>query len=268
MFSRCLSVLLSFGMLTSCQARASAGGARELRVCADPNNLPFTNQRLQGFENRIAAIIATDLGVPLRYVWWAQRRGFFKNTLGAGKCDVVMGVPADFEMALATRPYYRSSYVFLSREDRNLLIRSFDDPLLRTLTIGVQLVGDDSSNTPPAHALSRRGITQNVRGYTLYGNYADTNPPARIVDAVAEGQLDIALVWGPLAGFFATKRSVPLKVVPVAPSSSDLALPNVFDIAVGVRKGEKELRDQIQSVLDRRQTEIRRLLDDYGIPRV
>jgi mxaJ protein len=268
MFSRCLSSLLCLALLASCQARVSADAVRELRVCADPNNLPFTNQRLEGFENRIAAIVAADLGASVHYTWWAQRRGFFRNTLAAGKCDVVMGVPASFEMALPTRPYYRSSYVFVSRKDRNLNVRSFDDPALRSLIIGVQLVGDDSSNTPPAHALSRRGITHNVRGYTLYGDYADNSPPARIIDAVAKGEIDIAVVWGPLAGFFATKNDVPLNVVPVASSAMDMAIPNVFDIAIGVRKGDQRLRDRIQTILDRRQTAIGKILDDYGIPRV
>jgi mxaJ protein len=268
MFSRCLKVLVPLAVLTSCLGHATPDTLQELRICADPNNLPFTNQRLEGFENRIAAVIAGDLGVPVRYTWWAQRRGFFRNTLGTGKCDVVMGVPADFEMALPTKPYYRSSYVFVSRKDRNLLINSFDDSSLRRLTIGVQLVGDDFSNTPPAHALSQRGITQNVRGYTLYGNYAENNPPARIVDAVAKGDVDIAVVWGPLAGFFATRQAVELNLVPVTTTRVEGALPNSFDIAVGVRKGEERLRTRIQSVLDRRQTEIRRILDDYGIPRV
>src|SRR5207253_1835343 len=147
--------------------------------------LPFSNRRLEGFENRIGALIARELGAKVSYTWWAQRRGFFRNTLKAGLCDVVLGVPAGFEMAATTRPYYRSTYVFVTRRGRGLDVRSFDDASLRRLKIGVPLAGNDYANPPPAHALSRRGIVDNVVGYTLYGDYAAANPPARIVEAVA-----------------------------------------------------------------------------------
>jgi ABC-type amino acid transport substrate-binding protein len=144
------------------QAQTQAAGqphferpAGVLRVCADPNNLPFSNERGEGFENKLAEMLAADLGAELRYTWWAQRRGFFRNTLRAGSCDVVLGVPAGFELALTTSPYYRSTYAFVSRKDRHLGVRSFDDEALRRLKVGVQLVGDDGANTPPAHALAR-----------------------------------------------------------------------------------------------------------------
>jgi mxaJ protein len=238
----------------------------ELRVCADPNNLPFSNQRLEGFENKIADIIAKDLRATVRYTWWAQRRGFFRNTLSANDCDVVMGIPARFDLALPTRPYYRSSYVFLYRKDRGLDIRSFDDPELHRLKVGVQLVGDDSSNTPPAHALSNRNIIDNVVGYTLYGDYSEDSPPARIVDAVAAGSIDVAVVWGPLAGYFAKREPVPLVIVPVSPQIDPPGLPFVFDIAIGVRRNDTAFRDEIQQALDRTRPEIQRILEDYGIP--
>jgi cytochrome c oxidase subunit 2 len=127
------------------------------------------------------------------YTWWAQRRGLVRNTLAAGACDIVMGVPADSGRILTTRPYYRSTYVFVSRRDRRLDLRSLDDPRLRTLRVGVQLVGDDGQNTPPAHGLASRGVVGNLVGYTLYGNYMEPNPPARIVDGVAHGDIDVAI---------------------------------------------------------------------------
>jgi mxaJ protein len=239
-----------------------------LRVCADPNNLPFSNQKREGFENKLAEVVASESGAKLEYIWWAQRRGFFRNTLKAGACDVVLGLPAGFEMALTTSPYYRSSYVFITRKDRKLDIKSFDDPLLRKLKIGVQMVGDDFSNTPPAHALTRRNIVENVRGYTLYGDYSQPNPPARIIDAVAGGQVDVAIAWGPLAGYFAKQSKVPLKVVPVSPQVDQPFLPFVYDIAMGVQRGDQELRDQLERILNKRRTDIDRLLADYGVPRV
>jgi mxaJ protein len=239
-----------------------------LRVCADPNNLPFSNERGEGFENKIAELLARDLNERVEYTWWAQRRGFFRNTLKSGVCDVVIGVPSGFEMALTTKPYYRSTYVFLYRKDRGLNVNSLDDPILKTVRIGVQMIGDDFSNAPPAHALSRRNIVQNVRGYTLYGDYSQHDPPARIVDAVAKGDIDLAIVWGPLAGYFAKQSRVPLEVVPVSPQIDQPFLPFVFDISMGVRRGDQDLKDQVEQVMEKRHAEIDRILDDYRVPRV
>jgi mxaJ protein len=238
-----------------------------LRVCSDPNNLPFSDERGRGFENKIAVLVARDLGEDLRYTWWAQRRGFVRNTLAAGKCDVLIGAPVRYERVLATAPYYRSSYVFVSRRDRVLRLRSFDDPLLRRLRIGVQMIGDDYANSPPAHALARRGIVGNVAGYMVYGDYARPNPPARIVEAVAAGDVDVAVVWGPLAGYFAQRSPVPLDVVPVAPALDPPALPLTFDIAMGVRRGDTVLRARLDDVLRRRRREIDAILGAYGVPR-
>jgi quinoprotein dehydrogenase-associated probable ABC transporter substrate-binding protein len=187
----------------------------ELRICADPNNLPFSNDRNAGFENAIAQLFAKETGQSVAYTWWAQRRGFIRNTLKAGNCDVIMGVPVGLDMVETTRPYYRSSYVFLSRSDRQLDIASMTDPRLRTLKIGIQLIGDDGFNTPPGHALAEQGIVDNVVGYTVYGDYRRPNPPAQILEAVARGEIDIAAVWGPLAGYFARQSPVKLTVVPI-----------------------------------------------------
>ena len=252
----------------SLAARAAAAPApRELRVCADPNNLPFTNRAGEGFENRIAELVARDLHARLSYTWWAQRRGFFRNTLNASLCDVVMGVPSDFEMARPTEPYYRSSYVFVTRRDRHLAIASLDDTVLRRLRIGVQLIGNDYMNTPPAHALSRRGMVANVVGYTVYGDYTEPNPPARIVDAVARGDVDVAIVWGPLGGYFASRERVPLVVTPVSPEMEPPGIPLAYSISMGVRKKDDALRRELDRVIETRRTEIGRILDAYGVPR-
>lgn len=242
-------------------------GPPALRVCADPNNLPFSNARGEGFENRIAAVLAKDLGRRVEWVFRPQRRGYFRETLSAGTCDVVMGVPAGFERALTTRPYYRSSYVFVSRRGEGPPIASLDDPRLRTARIGVQLVGDDGINTPPVHALAARGIVDNVVGYTLYGDYREPNPPARVVEAVAKGDVDVAIAWGPLAGWYARRRSpVPLAVAAVPPPPGE-PMPFQFAIAVGVARKHPELRDLLQGALDRRSRDIDRILRAYGVPR-
>ena len=242
---------------------------RVLRVCADPNNMPFSNERGEGFENKVVEAVAKDLGARVEYTWWAQRRGFFRNTLRAGLCDLVAGVPGNFEMAQATSPYYRSSYVFVYREDRGLDVRSFDDPALRTLKIGVQMIGDDFANTPPAHALTNRHIVGNVRGYMVYGDYSKPGPASNIIDAVVRGEVDVAVAWGPLAGYYARRhRMVPLAVVPVSPQIDLPFLPFVYDISMGVRRGDDAFREEIEGALGRRRVEIERILDWYGVPRV
>jgi mxaJ protein len=237
-----------------------------LRVCADPNNLPYSNDRREGFENKLAELVAADLHVRVTYTWWAQRRGYVRNTLRAGKCDVIMGVPTGFGPVLVTRPYYRSTYTFVTRRSTPP-VASFDDPALRRLRVGVQLIGDESANSPPAAALTRRGIVENVTGYTVLGDYREPNPPSRIVRAVADSEVDVAIVWGPLAGYFARKSPVPLRVEPVSPEIDLPYLPFVFDMAVGVRRGEAAFRDRIDDVLRRRRREIDRLLAAYGVPR-
>ena len=237
-----------------------------LRVCADPNNLPYSNERREGFENKLAELIAHDLGAHVEYTWWAQRRGYVRNTLRAGKCDVLMGVPTGFDMVSVTRPYYRSTYTFVTRRN-GPRVASFDDPALRKLRVGVQLIGDDFANAPPAAALTRRGIVTNVKGYTVLGDYREPNPPSRIVRAVEDGEVDVAVVWGPLAGYFAARSPVPLRVVPVSPEIDLPYLPFVFDIALGVRRGDTALRDRLDDVLRRRRADIDRLLASYGVPR-
>lgn len=239
-----------------------------LRITADPNNLPFSNQQHEGFENKIAELIAKEMGVRIEWSWRAQRRGFFRETLKESTCDLVLGAPAGYERALTTAPYYRSSYVFVYRKDRALDLRSLDDPRLRELKIGVQIIGDDGVNTPPAHALASRGIINNLVGFTLYGDYSQPNPPARIIDAVAKGDIDVAIAWGPLAGYFAKKSEIPLEVVPVSPQADSPAVRFVFAIAMGVRKRDAELKKQLDEILVRKRPEIERILDEYGVPRV
>jgi len=245
---------------------ACAEKPKVLRVCADPNNLPFSNDRGEGFENKLAELVAKDLGAKVEYTWWAQRRGFVRNTINEGRCDIWPGVASSLGMLGTTRPYYRSTYVFVTRADRDLDIRSFDDPRLKTATIGVQMVGDDASNTPPTHALSRRGIVGNVRGYMLYGDYKEANPPAAIVQAVDRGDIDIAIVWGPLAGYFAAQGQHPLRVTPVQPCLDGPQWPMVFDVSMGVRKDDAELRARLEQVLERRRPEIAALLASYHVP--
>jgi mxaJ protein len=244
----------------------AAADTAVLRVCADPNNLPFSDRAGRGFENEIVELIARDLGSTVVYTWWAQRRGYVSHTLKADICDIWSGVVSGAEMMTSTRSYYRSSYVFVTRADRGLHIASFDDPQLRTLTVGVQMVGSDAMNTPPAHALARRGIVQNVRGYMLYGDYRQPHPASAIIDAVENGDVDVAVVWGPMAGYFAAQGSTPLTIEPVQPWHDGTELPMAFYISMGVRRGDNELLQRLNDSLERNHTAISAILAEYHVP--
>jgi mxaJ protein len=266
MSSRFPRFVLLLALMTSAFG-ADWQNTKKLRVCADPNNLPYSNEKREGFENKLAELIAHDLGREVDYTWWAQRRGFFRLTLKAQQCDVVMGVPVSSERALTTDPYYRSTYVFVTRKDRNLDIRSINDPRLKQLKVGVQIIGDDYNNSPPAEALAKRGAVKNVVGYTVYGNYLTPNPTARIVEAVAKGDVDVAIVWGPQAGFFAAQQTVPLTITPVQPKA-DGPVPFTFEISLGVRRSDAQFRKQLDRILARHKQDIDRLLAEYHVPRI
>jgi quinoprotein dehydrogenase-associated probable ABC transporter substrate-binding protein len=238
---------------------------RVLRVCADPNNLPFSNHRLEGFENRITALIADELRADIEYTWWAQRRGFVRNTLNAGRCDLIAGVPAGFELAATTAPYYRSTYVFVQRRGATGRVDSMDSPALRKLHVGVHLAGDDFASTPPAHALGRRNIIGNVSGYLLTGDYRRPDPPARLMEAVSSGEVDVAIAWGPLAGYYA-KRHPEVEITPVPADTGLSPAPFAYGISMGVRRGEDRWKARVESILRRRRADIERILDDYGVP--
>jgi mxaJ protein len=238
-----------------------------LRVCADPNNLPFSNDREQGFENAIARILGDELDRRVEYYWQPQRRGFIRTTLNAGWCDVVTGVPADYELVATTRPYYRSTYVFVSRRGAPAQPSSLDDQRLKTMRIGVEMTGEDGDNPPAVQALASRHLVDNMRGYLVYGDYSTPDPPRRVIDAVANGEVETSIAWGPLAGYFARQSSAePLVITPVTPEQDRRGVRFTFDIAMGVRHRDHALKDALDGALARRAPEIRRVLREYGVP--
>jgi mxaJ protein len=259
---------IALGFLVALATTAAAASDGALRVCADPNNLPFSDSAEAGFENKLAAMVAAQFGEQVSYTWWAQRRGFIRSTLKAGSCDVVMGVPAGYDLVETTKPYYRSTYVFVTRQDRHLDLSSLVDPRLHHLAIGVHLIGDDGNNPPPAQALGDQGIVDNVRGYSIYGDYREANPPARLIEAVENGDIDVAAAWGPLAGYFAQHSPVPLTVTPVRDYERFAPQQFQFAIAMCVRKGDHALRDRLNAFIDEHRSEINALLRSYGVPLV
>ena len=265
MFSRFHSLFLLAATLWLA-ASCLPSEKRVLRVCADPNNLPFSNQRGEGFENRLAELLAADLGMELGYVWFAQRRGFVRNTLDARLCDVVMGVPSRLETVETTRPYYRSTYVFVTRAGNGPVVSSLDDEVLTSARIGVHVIGDDYGNPPPVHALAKRGLIRNISGFSIYGDYSQANPPARVVEAVAGGLIDVAIVWGPVGGYFAQTQPVALRVQPLFPEADGPHLPFTFEISMAVRKGNAQLLHRLQIFVDTQQPAIDHILRAYGVP--
>jgi quinoprotein dehydrogenase-associated probable ABC transporter substrate-binding protein len=226
--------------------------------------MPFSNRQQQGLENRLAELLAADLGATLHYTWWLERRNYVRNTLQAGRCDVLLGVPAGMEDVLTTRPYYRSEYVLVYRKDRGIKIDSLYDPALVNLRIGVHIM--DENYAPPAFVLARRGIVRNVVPFRLYGEPGEANPPAKIFSALDRGDIDVAVVWGPFAGYYANLRKPPLAVVPIRDAENIRAIPLVYDIAIGVKKSRADLRDAIERALDRDGPKVQQILASYHVP--
>jgi quinoprotein dehydrogenase-associated probable ABC transporter substrate-binding protein len=257
-----LSRLLPVAVLAA-SGLAHAAGPHELRVCGDPDNLPYSSRDESGFENRIARLVADDMGATLAWFWQEQGRGFVRKTMGAGECDLFIGVPAGYERVLTTRPYYRSTYVAVTRSGARPFA-GFDPADLQQRRIGVQLIGDDLVTSPPGYALTRAGAIDNVRGFPIMG---DGPAARRMVDAVASGQIDLALVWGPQAGWYAHRAPVPL-VVTTASAPAGLPVPFEYSIAMGVRKGDTALRDRLDEILQRRRADIDAILASYFVPTV
>jgi quinoprotein dehydrogenase-associated probable ABC transporter substrate-binding protein len=262
-----VAVCLVCANVTFAQTRTpTKASSKSLRVCADPENMPASNQKQEGFENRIADVVAKELGEPTRYIWWGQRRGFIRNTMNAtleeARCEVVIAVPKEYDLVRTTKPYFRSTYVFVYPRDKGPRISSLDDPILKKLKIGVHLLGNDYENPPPVHELAKRGVVGNLVGFNTF--YSEQNPPSAIVDAVASGKIDVAIVWGPTAGYYVQRQSVPLVMVPVPSKPGDL--PFAFDMSMGVKPGNDALLATLEKVIDAKRAEILKILKNYNVP--
>jgi mxaJ protein len=232
--------------------------AATLRVCGDPDNLPFSNEKLEGFENRIAAVVAGALGATPEYAWWPHQHGLVRNTINADACDVIFGVPEGLDTVLWTKPYYRTSYVIAFRSDRPYRIASLDAPELKDLRIGAY------ENTPPEESLARRGLIEKVRTYSLFFDpRGDRDRPLKLLADLVAGTIDVGVPWGPLAGYYKAKLDAPLTLVPL---DNETGVPLAFDISLGVKKGNTDLKRRLEGALDRRQAEIRSILEDFGVP--
>ncbi|MGE0259628.1 MAG: quinoprotein dehydrogenase-associated putative ABC transporter substrate-binding protein [Alphaproteobacteria bacterium] len=248
-------------------ARAADRGV--LRVCADPNNMPFSNANGDGFENKLAELVAAELGKDVAYTWATQDGGFIGDTLRARRCDVIVGVPDQFRPVAVTRPYYWSSYVLVSRADRGLRdVTSLKDHRIRNLKIAVPSIGGNKLFSPPAQVLNALKLDDRIVAYPIDG--ADD---ARIVDAVVRGDVDMAALWGPAAGYFVQHSPVPLVMTMIGDTDefssrkTHLRLLGLqFEIGMGVRPTDHALRQQLDGVIARKQPEISALLKRFGVP--
>lgn len=233
----------------------------EFKVCADPDNMPFSNSKQEGFEDKIAAVLAKDLGRKLTFTYAYSRQGFFRNTLGANRCDVVIGTTSDNDMMRTSKPYYRAGHVFVWRKDSNFNITNWDSPDLHKGFIGA------IDHSPATIPMNDHNLIGNSRPYRMQ---RDLNlPPSFMIDDLAKGEIDIAIAWGPIGGYFAKQSKVPMVVAPIPEYETTNAKGKEYwNIAVGVRKKDKDRMELIQGALDRNQDKINQILDDYGIPHV
>jgi len=230
----------------------------ELRVCADPNNLPFSNENKEGFENKIAEVIGQDLKLPVRYFWFPQIIGFVRNGLQAGRCDLVMGTVAGDEIMQTTTPYYHTSYVLVVREDSKIATADLDDPAFKDLHIGV------ISGTPPSDLLVHHALMANARPYALTVDTRYESPAHQMLKDVADGTIDAGMIWGPFAGYYITHGKLPLRIVELR---SEPGMPRLdYHIAMGVRNNEADWRRRINAAIGRHQDEISAILKEYGVP--
>jgi mxaJ protein len=228
-----------------------------ITFCADPQNPPFSTRQGRGFENKIAEAIGAELHQPVHFKWQRMGRGFVREIVNKGECDAVAAVPVGMRGLRVSRPYFRSTYVFVARRSLKP-IESLDDPRLANMKIGVQVLDDDYA--PPARALARRRLTKNVVGFEM-----DENAGA-IIDAVAHRKVDTAIVWGPLAGYYARRYGSSLRLTSVEPEVDPPMLPFTFEMGVGVRKSNPELLARIESALQLARPQIQRILKSYNVP--
>ena len=246
------------------QLRPTVREGSVIRVCADPDNLPASNQKGEGYENKIAELLAQTWGDKLEYAWWPVRRGFFSRALNGRYCDVAITAPAGLDMAGVTAPYFRSSYVMVYRKDAGLSLRSLADTTFKRLKIGVHLLNSDAENTPPAMAMSKYGSVGNLVGFgTFFSDSGDR--PEDIFRAVADKKIDVAIVWGPMAGYFVRRLEAPLVIEPVQEDTVD-GIPFAFSMGMAVRRRDRTLRDSLQLFLEQNKPAIDGILKDFGVP--
>ena len=258
-----LAVLLSMDLVAPvCAAegqRPDLVNRTALRVCADPANMPFSNDKNEGFENKIAEIVAAELKVQVEYTWFPQATGFIRQTLFAKRCDVVIGYAQGDELVLNTNHYYRSTYALLYRAGTGLDgVVSLADPRLKDRRIGV------IAGTPPGSIMAQLGLIQRAKPYPLMVDRRHDSPGERMINDIRSGDIDAGVLWGPIAGYFAAKGGDKLLVVPLLKETGTPRM--AYRITFGVRNLEDDWKHQLNAVIAKRQSDIDALLLQFGVP--
>lgn len=256
-----LAPAIAFAQTGRLQA-SSAASPKALRVCVDPGDMPFSDQAKQGFEDKLAVMAAEALGEPAEFEW--KRGAGLKHALRAQQCDVIMGWPTLDKSVLTTQPYYRSTYVLIYRQSSPYRIHSLEDPVLKRLSIGVRTIGDEWTGLPGGAMLAAHDLQDSARPYPLRGNTSTVSPSLDLIKAVADGDVDAAIAWGPPAGYFARRGAVKLAVVPL--TQAHLKIPTRFSISMAVRADDTVLRDKLDRFLDQHRAAIHALLASYDVP--
>jgi quinoprotein dehydrogenase-associated probable ABC transporter substrate-binding protein len=230
-----------------------------LRVCADPRNLPFSNEKGEGFENKLAELFAAKLQKKIDYMYFPQATGFVRMTLGAHRCDVIMGFPQGDDLVQGTNPYYRTAYALVSKPGSGLDdVTTLDDARLKGKHIGIV------AGTPPATNMAVNGLMTSAKPYPLMIDTRVDSSAEAMINDLNKGELDAAILWGPMAGFYARKSSPPLHVTPLVKEKSGPQL--VYRIGMGVRRADQNWKRLLNRLIQENQGEINKTLSDYGVP--
>ena len=230
-----------------------------LRVCADPNNMPFSTERGEGFENRLAELLADKLGKGLSYSWYPQATGFVRNTLAAHKCDVIMGVPQGDDLVQVTNPYYRTAYALVHKQGDGLEgVDTLGDPRLKGKRIGVV------AGTPPGNNMAANGLMANAKPYPLVIDTRVDSSAAAMMRDLASGEIDAGILWGPMAGYYARRTNPAVTVVPLVKETTGPRM--AYRIAMGVRYTDQEWKRQLNRIIRENQPAINGLLMSFGVP--
>jgi quinoprotein dehydrogenase-associated probable ABC transporter substrate-binding protein len=258
----CLAALL--GVALVCGVRPVAAQTADivdrnvLRVCADPSNLPFSDENKRGFENKIAEVMGAALAVKVEYTWFPQIIGFVHNTLQAHRCDLVIGTVAGDDVMQTTNPYYFTTYVMVYRSDKGRAFDGLQDPRLANLRLGVV------SATPPSDLLVRHDLMPHAKPYQLTVDTRAESPTHQMIRDIVDGTIDVGFLWGPIAGYYRKHDELPLTLVPL---KDEPGAPRMkYHIAMGVRGNEPEWRRRVNAVILQRQPQITAILRDYGVP--
>jgi quinoprotein dehydrogenase-associated probable ABC transporter substrate-binding protein len=230
-----------------------------LRVCADPNNMPFSTERGEGFENRLAELLADKLGKGLSYSWYPQATGFVRNTLAAHKCDVIMGVPQGDDLVQVTNPYYRTAYALVLKQGHGLEgVETLGDPRLKGRRIGIV------AGTPPGNNMAANGLMANAKPYPLVIDTRVDSSAAAMMHDLATGEIDAGILWGPMAGYYARRTNPAVTVVPLVKETTGPRM--AYRIAMGVRYADQEWKRQLNRIIRENQPAINGLLMSFGVP--